>query len=84
MARKIKKRKLIGPGCFVQIIGIVLFYWGLESGGPTIAVALCLLGAIILIVGFSFSYKWMCKECGGRVKYETTETCPHCKINFES
>lgn len=73
MAKKENKSEFAGVGCFVQLIGLILFFF--FPIGTIIGIALLILGGLK-------ANKLICSNCGNPIE-KTAKICPTCKESFE-
>ena len=71
---KIKRKGITaGPGCLVEVLGLVLlFFFPIGT----------LVGIVFLMVGSQMSLKLVCSECGNPIDNKSVKLCPVCKVNF--
>ncbi len=80
-ARINKKSEFAGMGCFLQLLGIILFFCliGFFPVGT-------ILGIVVLIAFFSagsaMSKKLSCSHCGNRISDKGVKICPTCKAEI--
>jgi hypothetical protein len=77
-----KKNELVGEGCALQglglVVGVVLFVFLPDTGyilGPVVAIGL-------LQYGGRKSLKWACGNCGNQVGDKSVRICPACRANL--
>lgn len=81
-AKKRKKTELIGKGCLIQLIGIILFILSFALGPVGIVLGGILLLAL-LVMGSRQSIKWTCSNCGTVLLNKKVTECPGCHAHFE-
>ncbi|MBN2542593.1 hypothetical protein JXI42_06970 [bacterium] len=83
MAHIQRKHSLIGVGCWIQGLGLLLFVAAVWLRGLVgIIVAFVILVALF-VVGSRLSYQHICSNCGNRVPGKYVKICPVCKEKLE-
>jgi hypothetical protein len=82
------RRKLVGRGCLVQALGIVLLlgagfaYCSQLSLLVEGLAALAILGLALLVLGGLLDLKWVCGLCKQPVAGRSVHVCPSCHASF--
>jgi hypothetical protein len=74
LVRMKRKAELIGKGCFVQGVGLILCFLFSPFG--------LIAGICILVVGGRMAYKLTCGSCGNKIEDKDVKMCPVCKANL--
>lgn len=64
-----------GPGCLIQLIGLVLLFVFFPIG--------LIVGILLLIIGQRLSFKFICSECNNRLDNSKVKICPVCKAQLK-
>lgn len=68
------KSMSFGPGCLIQVIGIVLLF---------IFPIGTIIGILLLIIGQRLSFKYICSECNNKLDNSKVRICPTCKAQLK-
>ncbi len=86
-AGKPARRRLVGGGCLVQGLGILLLLgagvalYGLFPLVVQAVAALAILGIVLLLVGGLLNVNWVCSSCRKPVA-RSAHICPSCRASF--
>ncbi len=78
-----KKGEVVGSGCLVQAIGLLMPFVGYELAGLMGAILGSLIALGFLLVGSRMALKWVCPECRNPVASKSVKVCPACQARFE-
>jgi len=78
-----KKSEIVGIGCLVQAIGLLMPFVGYQLAGQVGVILGCLIALGFLMVGSRMALKWVCPECLNPVASKSVKICPACHANFE-
>ena len=82
------RRKLVGRGCLVQGLGVVLLLGaglGLYSQVALVVqavAALAILGLVLVVLGGLLDLKWVCGLCKKPIANRSVHVCPSCHASF--
>jgi hypothetical protein len=91
LAGQAAQRKLVGRGCLVQVLGVLLLlggasFWLFGEVDPVVkeiaAASLAGLGLVVLLVGGLLDLKWVCSLCKAPVAGKSVHVCPSCHASF--
>lgn len=71
-ARIRRKVEMVGAGCLVQGLGILLCFVAFPIG--------LIVGIILLLIGGRMAIKYVCGSCGNKIADIDVKICPVCKI----
>ena len=77
-----KKGELVGPGCLVQAIGLLMPFIGHKLGGGVGVILGILLALGFLLVGSRMAIKWVCPKCRNPLASKSVKVCPTCQSIF--
>jgi len=86
MAKKIKKTEFVGKGCIIQGIALLCIFLGYfldykyNFGSAAVVFWIAL---IALIIGGRMAFRWICGNCGTKLKSKRAKKCPHCEAELE-
>lgn len=81
-AKKKAKSEMVGEGCLLQGVALLLPVAGGAFAG-TIGLAGGLVGGIVLFIsGSAKSKKWICGNCGNPIANKDVMMCPTCRSRF--
>lgn len=66
-----KKTEVVGIGCLVQGLGLVLCFLFFPIG--------LIAGLIVLVIGGRMAIKLVCSACGNKLEDKEVKICPVCK-----
>lgn len=78
-----KKGEIVGVGCLVQAIGLLMPFIGYELAGVIGAFLGCLIALGFLLVGSRMALKWVCPECRNPVASSAVKVCSVCHTRFD-
>jgi len=83
MPKTVRRTSSLGPGCFLQGLGLIAWLAGaltlLTIIGPLVLGA---LGLWLILYGASISEWLECSDCGTRLSRRGLKLCPNCKGAF--
>jgi hypothetical protein len=83
LIEKKSKNELMGKGCLVQGLGLLMpFIFGAIADDTGIVIGIILL-LVLLVVGSRMSTKWLCEACMNPLPNKEVKMCPTCKENFK-
>lgn len=75
------KNELMGAGCFIQLIAIVVAVFGFALG-PVIGLIGLALAVGLFVYGSGQGQKWVCSECRNPLDSRKVKVCPVCRASF--
>jgi len=82
------RRRLVGGGCLVQALGILLLaaagcaLYGLFALVLEALATLAVLGLVLLLLGGLLNLKWVCGMCKKPIAGRSVQVCPSCHATF--
>ena len=77
-----KTTEMVGIGCVVQGLGLVMPFLGYTIAGVTGAVVGIFLLIPLLIIGGRQAIKWICPNCNNPIASKQVKVCPACHAQF--